>query len=50
MNVEETEAMRILRTPSPVKNIIDQKQPGECGLFKVFGQHDNKRCKKYTGN
>jgi hypothetical protein len=39
MNVEETAVRRMLITPSPVKNMIDQKQPEN---KDYFGQHNNK--------
>jgi hypothetical protein len=35
MNVEETEVMRMLRNPSPVKNMIDQKQQENMDYLRV---------------
>jgi hypothetical protein len=37
INVEKTKVMRILRPPSPVKFIIDQKQLESVESFKHFG-------------
>jgi hypothetical protein len=37
MNVEETEVMRMLRHPSPVKNMIDQKQLENMDYLKSLG-------------
>jgi len=37
MNVEKTKVMRISRQPSPVKIIINQKQPESVKSFKYFG-------------
>ena len=38
MNLERTKVMRMLRQPSPVQNMIDQKQP------------ENVECVKYLGS
>ena len=37
MNVEETEVMRMLIHPSPVKNMIDQKQAENMDYLNSFG-------------
>jgi len=43
MNVgEKTNDVRISRQPSPIQIMIDQKTAEECGIFQLFGQHDDK--------
>ena len=37
MNVKETEVMKMLRHPSPVKNMIDQKQPENMDYLNSLG-------------
>jgi hypothetical protein len=46
MNVEKTEVMRILRQPSPVKIMIDQKQLENMESFKYLGSilRNDGRC------
>ena len=38
MNVEETVVMRMLRHPSPVKNMIDRKQPENMNYLNSLGR------------
>ena len=37
MNVEKIKAMRISRQPSPIENMIDQKQPENVEYFNYLG-------------
>jgi hypothetical protein len=41
-NVEKIKVMRISRQPSPIKITINKKEVGECGIFQLFGEHENK--------
>ena len=41
-NLEEITIMRISWEPSPVQIMKDKKTTGECGIFQLFEQHDNK--------
>jgi hypothetical protein len=43
MNVEKTKVMRISRQLTiPNENYDRSETIGECGIFQLFGQHDNK--------
>jgi len=37
MNVSKTKVMRISGKQSPVQIMVDQKLPGECGMFQLCG-------------
>jgi len=41
-NCGKINVMRISGQPFAVQIVIDQKQNGECGIFQLFGHHDNK--------
>jgi len=42
INVEKTEVMTISRQPFLVQIVITPKKNAECGIFNLFGYHDNK--------
>jgi hypothetical protein len=37
MNVSKTKVMRTSKQISPVQIMVDQKLPGECAMFQLFG-------------
>jgi hypothetical protein len=47
INVEKTKVLKISRQPFSIWIMIS-KTTGECGIFQLFGYHNNKWCKMYT--
>jgi hypothetical protein len=43
----KSKVMGIARQTSPVETMMEQKQNEECGIFQIFGKHDNNCCKLY---
>ena len=50
INVEKNKGNENLKATSPSTDYDRSETIGECGIFHLFGQHDNKLSKMYTRN